>query len=137
MIYKLNNMNWKLILSLSLFGLAMALGTVFFIPPRIEPVCWLIIFLVCAWQVAKNVEDRFFLHGFLVSMFNCIWITGFHIIFSAEYVARHAEESKQYVKMSAQMGLSLTQSMLIMGPVIGIISGLILGLMALIASKFA
>jgi hypothetical protein len=42
-------MNWKLVFQLSLFGLAMALGTVFFIPSSIEPLCWLIIFLVCAY----------------------------------------------------------------------------------------
>ena len=41
-------MNWKLIFLLSLFGLAMAVGTVFVITSQIEPWCWLLIFIVCA-----------------------------------------------------------------------------------------
>ncbi len=42
-------MNWKLILQLSLFGLAMAVGTVFVIPSNVEPLFWLAIFAVCAY----------------------------------------------------------------------------------------
>jgi uncharacterized membrane protein len=33
-------MNWKLIFLLSLFGLAMAIATVFVIPSNIEPLFW-------------------------------------------------------------------------------------------------
>ncbi len=40
-------MNGKLILQLSMFGLAMGLATVFFIPSSIEPAFWLAIFVVC------------------------------------------------------------------------------------------
>lgn len=47
-------MDWKLVLSLSLFGLAMGLATVFFIPSNIEPAFWLVIFLVCAYIIASN-----------------------------------------------------------------------------------
>ena len=35
-------MKWKLIFLLSLFGLAMAFATVFWIPSMIEPVFWLV-----------------------------------------------------------------------------------------------
>lgn len=40
-------MDWKLIFQLSLFGLAMAVATVYVIPSNIEPVFWLVIFLIC------------------------------------------------------------------------------------------
>ncbi|MCW3121422.1 MAG: hypothetical protein JWQ38_914 [Flavipsychrobacter sp.] len=128
-------MNWRLILSLSMFGLFMAFGTVYFIPAKIEPICWLIIFVICAYSIAQNVDEFYFKHGFMVSIFNCVWITGVHIILSTAYIAHHAAESKQYVRMSAEWGLSLTQSMLIMGPIIGVISGVILGIFAQIASR--
>ena len=47
-------MDWKLILQLSLFGLAMGLGTVFFIGPGIEPILWLVIFGLCAYIIARS-----------------------------------------------------------------------------------
>jgi hypothetical protein len=46
-------MDWKLILQLSLFGLAMAIATVFVIPPTVEPAFRLVIFLICAYAIAK------------------------------------------------------------------------------------
>ena len=126
-------MNWKLIFSLSLFGLAMAIATVFWIPAKVEPVFWLVIFIICAYVVAKNAPGKYFLHGFCISLINCIWITGAHIAWQTTYLANHADEAAYYAKMSH--GMSVTQSMLIMGPAIGIISGLILGLFCFIASK--
>jgi hypothetical protein len=36
-------MDWKLIFGLSLFGLAMAIATVFIVPSNIEPAFWLVI----------------------------------------------------------------------------------------------
>src|ERR1700730_18679960 len=35
-----HKMNWPLIFQLSLFGLAMGVGTIFFISSRIEPILW-------------------------------------------------------------------------------------------------
>ena len=53
-------MDWKLIFGLSLFGLAMAIGTVFVIPSNVEPIFWLVIFLVCAFLIARMRPDRLF-----------------------------------------------------------------------------
>ena len=128
-------MNWKLIFTLSLFGLAMGFATITWVPSSVEPIAWLLIFLVCAWFIAKNAPGNFFLHGFLVSIVNCIWITATHILFSSNYLAHHAQEAAQYSKLNEQFGMSPTTAMLCVGPIIGIISGLILGLFAFVASK--
>ena len=127
-------MNFKLIATLSLFGLFMAIGTVFFIPSKIEPVCWLLIFIVCAYFVAKNATGKYFLHGFLTSLANCVWITGAHILLFTQYAANHMQE----IQMSNNMHFLENhprKMMLIMGPIIGIISGLVLGLFCFVASK--
>src|SRR2546426_4238331 len=58
-----DDMDWLLILTLSLFGLAMAVATVFVIPSNIEPLFWLVIFIVCAYLIAKRAPGRPFLHG--------------------------------------------------------------------------
>jgi hypothetical protein len=55
--------NWKLIFQLSLFGLAMAIATVYWIPQNVEPFFWLVIFIICAYLIAKRCSDKYFLHG--------------------------------------------------------------------------
>src|SRR5579863_7169575 len=97
-------MNWKLIIGLSMFGLFMAIATVFFIPSNIEPICWLIIFLVCAYLIAKNAPGKYFLHGFLTSLANCVWITGAHILLFTQYAANHAQEMEMSNKMPFLQG---------------------------------
>jgi hypothetical protein len=126
-------MNIKLILALSLFGLAMGIATVFVIPSKIEPVFWLIIFLVSAWLIAKRAPGKYFLHGFLVSLVNCVWITGAHILLAGPYLQRHADEAAMLAKMPMPDSPRLMMAMT--GPVIGIISGLVLGLFSFVASK--
>lgn len=125
-------MNWKLIFQLSLFGLAMAFATVFWIPGNIEPIFWLAIFIICAFIIARAAKDKYFLHGFMVSIINCIWITAAHIIFYSTYIAHHAEEAKMMERMP---NVSPRMLMLFIGPFFGIVFGLILGLFAFIASK--
>jgi hypothetical protein len=126
-------MNWKLIFQLSLFGLAMAFATVYLIPSNAEPFFWIPIFLVCAYLIAWHCTDKFFLHGFLVSLVNCIWITAAHIILSRTYLPSHSKEVALLATMPMPKHPRLM--MLIMGPVVGIVSGLVLGLFAFVASK--
>lgn len=126
-------MNWKLIFQLSLFGLAMAIGTVYFIPSSIEPFFWLAIFLFCAYVIAKKAPGKFFLHGFLVSLVNCVWVTSVHVILFKVYAENHGAEIESMSSMGAS--LSPRKMMLVFGPVIGILSGLVLGLFSFIASK--
>lgn len=124
-------MNWKLIFQLSLFGLFMGIATVFLIPSKIEPLFWLAIFLVCAYIIAKQVPGNHFLHGLLVSIVNSVWITAAHVLLFDQYVANHQQE----VEMMKSMPLSPRAMMALMGPVIGVVSGLVLGLFAFVAGK--
>ena len=47
-------MRWGLILSLSVFGLAMALGTISLIPPRAGGPLWIAIFFVISSIIARG-----------------------------------------------------------------------------------
>jgi hypothetical protein len=126
-------MNWKIIFQLSVFGLIMAIGTISLIPEKAELIFWLAIFIFCAYIIAKVVGRRHFLHGFCVSLVNCIWITAAHILFYSTYIANHPSVAK----MSEEHPILPTHprvEMLITGPVIAIICGLILGLFCFIAS---
>ncbi len=126
-------MNWKLIFQLSLFGLAMAIATVFFIPTKIEPFFWLFIFIICAYIIAKKCTDNYFLHGFLLSLMNAVWITAVHILLYKNYMHSHPEMSS----MNAQMPLPKHPRlmMLFTGPIFGALFGLVQGLFAYISAK--
>lgn len=127
-------MNWKLIFSLSLFGLAMAFATVYFIPTNIEPYCWLVIFIICAYFIAKWAGSRYFWHGLLVSIFNSVWITLTHIILFDAYIANHKQEAEMMAKMA--MSFQPRLMMLLTGPVVGVLSGVVLGFFSFLASRW-
>jgi hypothetical protein len=123
-------MNWKLVVQLSMFGLAMGVATVFVIPSKVEPFCWLPIFVITAYAIAK-ATSRPFVHGVMVGIANSVWITAAHVILYDPYIARHAEEAS----MMAGSPIPPRIAMLIIGPVIGVVSGLVIGLFAWIAAK--
>lgn len=126
-------MNWGLIGLLSLFGLAMGVATVFVIPSNIEPLCWLVIFFFCAYVIAKNSPGLHFLHGLLIGLANSVWITAAHILLFDQYLARHAREAAMMNSMPLRSSPKLMMG--IVGPVVGLISGIILGLFAFVAGK--
>ncbi len=128
-------MNWKLIFQLSVFGLIMSVATISLIPEKIEPVFWFIIFVFCAWVIAKACNGKYFLHGFLVSLVNCIWIVAFHTLFYKSYMANHPDMSSMNTSLPASLANHPRRAMALMGPVFGIMFGIILGLFSFIASK--
>jgi len=127
-------MDWKLIVLLSGFGLMMAFATVFVIPSNIEPAYWLVIFLVCAYLIARRAPGRHFLHGLCVSLVNSVWITAAHVILFGQYMASHPQEAAMMKSMPVPESPRLM--MVLFGPIFGSIFGLILGLFAFLAGKF-
>ncbi|HKW01396.1 MAG TPA: hypothetical protein VJN96_16345 [Vicinamibacterales bacterium] len=125
-------MNWPLVLKLSLFGLAMAIATVFVIPSSLEPIFWLVIFIICAVVIARQATGgRNFLHGLMVGIVNSVWVTGAHVFFFDTYVANHQAEAQAM----SSMPFAPRVMMAIIGPVIGVVSGVVLGFFAMIAGK--
>jgi hypothetical protein len=126
-------MRTGLILILSLFGLAMGLATVFWIPSTVEPAFWLPIFVWCAYIIACRTGQRFWT-GVLLGLANSVWITASHILFFSQYVAGHAREAEMLKSMpwpdSPRLMMALT------GPLVGIVSGVVIGVFAVIAGKF-
>jgi hypothetical protein len=127
-------MDWNLVFQLSLFGLAMGIATVFVIPSNIEPWIWLVIFCVCAFLIARVRSSLHFLHGLLVGVVNGVWITSAHIIFFNRYIANHAKEAA--MMKSTPLPDSPRLMMALVGPVIGVVSGLVLGVFGFVAGKF-
>jgi hypothetical protein len=131
-------MNWKLIFLLSLFGLAMGIGTVFVIPWNVEPFCWLVIFLICAYSIARSMTSYRFLTGIAVGILNSIWITASHLVFFDRYM-RHVAGARDAALTGTGTTVIVAPPVIetvLVGPIIGLISGAIIGLLALGAGRF-
>ena len=128
-------MNWKLIFLLSLFGLAMGFTTIFLIPSHIEPFFWLIIFIVCAYLIAKYAPGKYFLHGLFVSIVNSIWITGAHVLLFQQFINAHPEYLQMVAMMPPALAAHPRRAMLLTNPIVYVFWGLVLGLFAWLASK--
>jgi hypothetical protein len=126
-------MDWRLLFGLSLFGLAMGVATVFVIPSNVEPVFWLFIFIACAYLIARNRPDRHFVHGLLLGIVNSVWVTGAHIAFFSQYIANHPKEAAMMSSMPLPDSPRLMMACI--GPIIGIISGVIIGVLAYVAGR--
>jgi hypothetical protein len=126
-------MNWKLIFQLSLFALVMGVATVFFIPSNIEPILWLVIFMICAYVFARNLGTGHFVHGLVLGLVNCVWVTPAHIIFFDRYFANHQRAAAMMA--SSPMASSPRLIMALFGPVVGILSGVVIGFFAFVAGK--
>ncbi len=124
-------MNGKLIFLLSLFGLAMAVGTVSVIPSKIEGVLWLPIFVTIALLVARRAPGQFFMHGFLIGLTNWVWVAAAHVILRDPYMAHHAKEAAAFQATPLPSVMKRFDL-----PIPGL-SGIIIGSLSWIASKFA
>lgn len=126
-------MNRKLIFQLSLFGLIMGFGTISLIPDKVEPMFWLVIFSVCAYFIAKVCTERYFMHGFWLSMCNSVWITLAHVLFYKTYAVYHAGMVNMYEDTVLHNHPRIIT--LLLCPVSGAFFGLIQGMFAVVASK--
>jgi hypothetical protein len=128
-------MNWKLIFQLSLFGLIMAFGTISLIPEKTEFIYWLVIFVFCAFVIARQCASKQFWHGFWLSMVNSVWIIIAHGWFFSSYMAHHADMTTTNPVMNPFPSHPRVV-MLIFSPIFGAVFGLIQGLFAYIVSRF-
>jgi hypothetical protein len=127
-------MNWKLIFQLSAFGLIMAFATVSLIPQNIEPAFWIVIFIFCAYIIARVCSGKYFLHGLLLGLVNCIWVTAAHVGFYLTYLRNHPAFAT-WINLHTPISGHPRLSMIITAPIFGLASGLVIGLFAFIASK--
>ncbi len=91
------------------------------------------IFVISAFVIARASPNRHFLHGLLLGILNSVWITGAHILFVNQYLANHAEEAAMMQTMPRPDSPRLMMAMI--GPIAGVVSGAVIGVLAFIAGK--
>jgi len=125
-------MNKKLILLLSLFGIAMAfISTYWITSTTAELSVWFVILLACAYIISTKCSQKYFLNGFVTGILCSLFVTAAHIWLFDDYANHHLERVMQF----GSMPMSPRTGMALMGPVFAVVSGLALGLFSIIASK--
>jgi hypothetical protein len=127
-------MNWKLIFTLSLSGLLMGVLTSFVVTSEVEMYVWIPIMLIIAYFVAKQASGKYFLHGFLTSVFSGFWLLLVHaLLWDNFYALNKVSMDADFAGMP--QGFSMKIIMLAVTPLVGAFFGLIQGLLAFLASK--
>lgn len=124
-------MRWKIILLLSLSGLITGFLTVFYVPVRFEAAIGMPLYMLCGWLIARYVEKRHFLHGFITGIISSAIITAVRATYATTFFAANPKEAELFAKMSRESGATMVQSMELMSPFAALFAGLILGLFAL------
>lgn len=127
-------MNWSLLLKLSAFGGVMAFATINFIPFEFEFVVWLFVYGFCAYAISKSCQDRFFTHGFLLGIINCIFYSAFHLAFFESYTSAHTLLMSQ-VNTIVPAPANQRPIVLAIGVVMCILGALLQGLICHFVSK--
>ena len=87
---------------------------------------------LCGGGVCNRARpDRAFLHGLLVGIVNSVWITCAHVVFFDQYIAKHAQEAAVLKSIPASQRVMMA----VIGPMVGVISGIVIGVVALLMVK--
>ena len=129
-------MNWKLCVFLSVLGLLVGMVTISIVPSTIEPFLWLGVFLITAVLTAKYAPGKYFVHGFLISILNSIWVTLAHVSRYDDYVAAHPEWLQMLQNLPPGIAKDPRMLMVPVGIISGVLSGVVLGLFCWVTNKF-
>lgn len=126
-------MNWPLILRLSLLSIAMGPASVLGLTRSYDWLMWLCVGVFCAWQFARKAHDELFLHGFYLGILDGIFNSTIEAVFVSTYLSNNPRMINAL--NAVPQGLHPALVVLIMGPIIGTVSGIIFGVLAVIAGK--
>jgi hypothetical protein len=126
-------MNWKIVLLLSLFGVVVGFAGVYGLSGPGELVLWIIVFLIYAIVIGKRLESDFFVHALLAAILAGLWVGIIHAAFIKTYVAHNAQlrAGRSMMPKTAHPRLI----MVMIGPFIGAVTGVVAGLMAAVAGN--
>ncbi len=127
-------MNWKLIGIISSSGILMGFLTVLGINRNIELIIWIILALIALIILIKKLNRRYFLHGFTAGFLAAVFATSIQIIFYSTYLQNNPNLKEQLNQLP--QGFDLRHFFILIVPMIGIISGLTLGIITLVVSLF-
>jgi len=126
-------MNWRLILSLSLLGIVLGIASVFGFTSEREWLAWLCIGLYAGWKFSRRSREELFLHGFYLGILAGCFSSVIQALFISTYLAHNPQMVEELDALPH--GLHPAAVILIMGPFIGTVIGVVFGLLAVIVGK--
>lgn len=119
-------MNWAMVALLSIPGLMMGLLSVRGHTRGIEPFLWLVLAVFVTLVVARTAGSRYFLHGLSVGV-------GWGLLnglTAAAFANAYLRHNPEFVQRAPSGGAFTPRAMFLLGaPLIGLASGLVLGLL--------
>jgi len=125
-------MDWKLILLLSVIGFIMGLLSVRGFTRTLEPFLWLLFGIAAALLISKNIDQKTFLHGFLVGLSWGIANGIIQSVFFDIYIVNNPQLQQNFQKVTFIKPRFFS---LLAAPAIGLITGLALGGLSLLLRK--
>jgi hypothetical protein len=128
-------MNWKLIGLLCGFGVLMGGASVLGFTKGVEGLLWLVIGVICVWLIVWRAPVRFLPHGFFVGLIGGAVAPVIQFLFFSAYLANNPELATRFAEIPG--GMEPRYFVLMLTPIIGLISGLMLGLACWLVAKLA
>lgn len=128
-------MNWKLVVSLSGLGVLMGGASVLGLTRGFEGVLWLVLAALATVVMVRRAQTRPLLHGFFVGFIGGGLAPVVQFLFFSTYLANNPEVAKQFSRVPS--GLGAHYFVLILAPIIGLVSGVVLGLMCWLGAWLA
>lgn len=125
-------MNWLLVLLLSGFGILMGILSVSGMTKKMEPFFWLVFGFFTAFMISRNVSEKAFWHGLLVGIFWGVLRALVQSIFFTAYLKNNPSYREKYEKNKF---FAFRYYILIVGPIVGIITGSVIGGLAWLFQK--
>jgi len=128
----LKTMNWTIILLLSSFGLVMGLLSIKGYIQKLEPFLWILFGIITSLVLSNNIDNKTFLHALLIGLFWGVLNGITQSAFFDQYLANNANLQERFKQSTFIQPRYLV---LVTGPVIGLITGLVLGGLTLLLKK--
>jgi len=125
-------MDWKLIILLSSFGIIMGLLSVKGFTQKLEPFLWILFAIISALVISKNISGKTFLHAFIVGICWGVFNALCQHFFFEKYMANNLPLRENFNKITF---IQPKYFVLITGPLIGLITGAVLGGLSLLVKK--
>lgn len=125
-------MNWTLILFLSLFGVLLGILSVLGFTKKAEPLLWLVVGLFTVFFLSKKISEMIFWHGFAIGIFWGCLNSLIQSLFFKTYLINNPKYTEAYNKSSR---LKPRYLILIVGPLLGLLTGAVLGGLAWFVQK--
>lgn len=125
-------MNWYIIILLSLFGAIMGLLSIKGYTGKLEPILWLLFVIISVLVLSRNVENKPFIHGLIIGLCWGIFNGLIQSSFFDQYITNNPNLQSSFNKSNAIKPQFLV---LIMGPLIGLVTGVVLGGLTFLLKK--